>query len=63
MVEDRSGNVGARFIVLDVFPTHGPGAMILGWNGYRIDLDADGPMAQAFTLRDWRDRWKVIHDS
>jgi len=60
IVEDHIGNIGARFKVLDVFPTNGPGGMILRWTGYRADLDRYGPKAQAFTLRDWRDRWELV---
>jgi len=60
-VEDKTGNVGRRFVVLDV-QLAPPGTMTLGWTGYRADLDEDGEKAQVFTLRDWRKRWRVVHE-
>ena len=58
MLRDRTTGFTAR--VADVFPAGQYAGMILEWTGYRLDLDADGPRGQAFTTRDWQQRWEVV---
>lgn len=59
-LRDKANGGKALFTVAEVFPASAYPGMILEWHGYNPSTGKDGRRGQAFTTRDWQERWEVV---
>jgi hypothetical protein len=50
-----------RAEIVDIFPSGAYPGMILQWTGYNPSTDTVGRRAQAFTMKDFAQHWKVVN--